>query len=127
MEAINCPKCSAPMTPVTIDSTVVDRCTGCGGLWFDAGEDSDASTASGVDALDPAGATRNEARDAQTRVACPRCHTPMIRLLDRRTREIWYENCPICFGRFFDAGEFRAIQPVSFADAMKRFLRGDPA
>ena len=33
-----CPKCKASMTQVTVGEYVVDRCTGCSGLWFDLRE-----------------------------------------------------------------------------------------
>ena len=122
MEEIACPKCRAPMAPVRVENTLVDRCTGCEGLWFDALEDRDVSTESGVDTLDPEGAAPAPGRDTQKRVDCPRCHTPMIRMLDRQTREIWYENCPICYGKFFDAGEFRAVQPQTLMDAFRKWM-----
>jgi Zn-finger nucleic acid-binding protein len=48
----------------------------------------------------------------------------MIRLLDRRTREVWYESCPICYGKFFDAGEFRAIQPRTLMDVLRGWIGG---
>ena len=37
-QPINCPKCGSPMGKVTFASVVVDRCTSCRGLWFDARE-----------------------------------------------------------------------------------------
>lgn len=46
----------------------------------------------------------------------------MIRMLDRRTRTVWYESCPVCFGKFFDAGEFRAIQPRTLKEMFKQWL-----
>src|SRR5262249_52095071 len=101
---IQCPKCSAPMQAVHVETTQVDRCTSCEGLWFDALEDQDASTKAAVDLLDPMRAPlpAPEGRDAPA-VHCPRCHTRMIRMLDRRTRSVWYESCPVCYGKFFDA------------------------
>lgn len=38
---MNCPKCAAPFEELcysALDSLVVDRCTGCGGVWLDQGE-----------------------------------------------------------------------------------------
>jgi len=72
--------------------------------------------------VDPPGATAAVGRNEQRRVDCPRCHSPMIRVLDRRTRSVWYESCPVCYGKFFDAGEFRAIQPRTFMDALRTFI-----
>jgi gluconokinase len=126
-EQIACPKCNAPMQSMVVDGTTVDRCTACEGIWFDALEDRDVRSREGIDSLDPEGAQSAAGRDAQRRVECPRCHTPMIRMLDRRTREIWYESCPICYGKFFDAGEFRAIQPRSMMDALRALIGRRPS
>ena len=119
---IQCPKCNAPMRTMRVDSTEVDRCTSCEGLWFDALEDRDVRAKESIDALDPPNAQAKAGRNDQRRVDCPRCHTPMIRMLDRRTREIWYESCPICYGKFFDAGEFRAIQPRTLMELLRTFV-----
>ena len=119
---IQCPKCNAPMRMMRVESTEVDRCTSCEGLWFDALEDRDVRAKESIDALDPPNAQAKVGRNDQRRVDCPRCHTPMIRMLDRRTREIWYESCPICYGKFFDAGEFRAIQPRTLMELLRSFV-----
>lgn len=119
---IQCPKCRAPMQTMQVEKTQVDRCTSCEGLWFDALEDSDVQAKESVDLLDPPGAAARPGLNEQRRVDCPRCHQPMIRLLDRRTREVWYESCPICYGKFFDAGEFRAIQPRSLMDVLRGWM-----
>jgi Zn-finger nucleic acid-binding protein len=46
----------------------------------------------------------------------------MIRMLDRRTRAVWYESCPVCFGKFFDAGELRAIQPRTLMETLRAWI-----
>ena len=43
----------------------------------------------------------------RVRIDCPVCHTPMIRMVDLKNRKVWYESCPVCYGVFYDAGEFR--------------------
>ena len=121
-QPIACPKCNAPMRTMQVETTQVDRCTSCEGLWFDTLEDRDVRTKEHIDALDPPGAQSAGGRDGQRRVSCPRCHTLMIRMLDRHTREIWYESCPICYGKFFDAGEFRAIQPRTLMEVLRSFI-----
>ena len=35
---MQCPKCAGQTEIATYDETKVDRCTRCGGLWFDTGE-----------------------------------------------------------------------------------------
>ena len=48
-----------------------------------------------------------ERRDEVVRINCPVCHTPMIRMVDLKNPNIWYESCKVCYGVFYDAGEFR--------------------
>src|SRR5262245_58742462 len=33
-----CPKCAAPLVTITYRDVELDKCSGCGGLWFDTGE-----------------------------------------------------------------------------------------
>jgi Zn-finger nucleic acid-binding protein len=110
------------MRTMHVEETAIDRCTSCEGLWFDALEDTDLHAKESIDLLDPPGASPAPGRNEQRRVDCPRCHTQMIRILDRRTRRVWYESCPVCFGKFFDAGELRAIQPRSLRDMFRQWL-----
>ena len=34
---------------------------------------------------------------------------------------IWFESCQSCYGRFYDAGEYRDLAVYEFSDFMKRF------
>ena len=38
---------------------------------------------------------------------------------------IWYESCPVCHGKFFDAGEFRDLTEKSIGDRIKHWLKGE--
>ena len=33
-----CPKCGAPLKERSFQKILIDQCTGCGGIWLDAGE-----------------------------------------------------------------------------------------
>ncbi len=127
MSQLQCPKCKSPMDPVQIEQTQVDRCTSCRGLWFDALEDQDIRGTEAAETLDiptvgphPA----QEPKHDESAIDCPRCKTRMIHMVDRLGRRIQYESCPRCHGKFLDAGEFRATEPRSVKDAMRRFLKG---
>src|SRR3712207_2634250 len=100
-QQIQCPKCSARMEQVQVESTQVDRCTKCRGLWFDALEDQDLRGTEGGEALDTASAEPGK-NDGRT-IDCPRCKSPMIRMVDRLGKRIQYESCPRCHGKFLDA------------------------
>jgi uncharacterized protein len=38
---MKCPKCKESMRSVTHEGVTVDRCVGCGGIWYDALEAED--------------------------------------------------------------------------------------
>ena len=121
---MTCPKCSQPMEPVTVGVLVVDRCTSCGGLWFDMNEDEHlkrAGAASVVDTGEPPKGPREE----QAVIECPRCHTRMMRMVDPGRPSVKYESCAICYGNFFDAGEFREISSSGVLDGFRRWFSGE--
>ncbi len=108
------------MEQVTFSATEADRCTECKGIWFDMLEHEDLrGHAAELDIGDAAtGATYNKV-DV---IPCPVCpNTTMIRMVDAQQPHIWFESCPVCFGRFFDAGEFRDLAEYSLGDFFKRF------
>ena len=114
---MKCPKCDGVLQLVIQDNIEVDRCDQCGGLWFDMLEvdrlQKAKGSASAIDTGDPdAGAQQNQ----QGKIECPRCHTQMIRMVDLRQHHIWYESCPVCYGKWFDAGEFKDLQQVTIVD-----------
>lgn len=117
---MQCPKCDAPMEAVTTPAGEVDRCTNCKGLWFDLLEDEDQKPHAA--AIDTGEAELGAVRNAHDRISCPRCKgEPMIRMVDPKQPHIWFESCTVCYGRFYDAGEFRDHAEYGFGDFLKRF------
>ena len=113
------------MQSVTVGEYIVDRCTSCSGLWFDLREHehiaestADAKTLDSGDAA--VGAKQNEKRD----VSCPVCHVKMLKLTVPDQLHIKYESCPVCFGAFFDAGEFQDYARRTVAEQVGGFFRG---
>jgi Zn-finger nucleic acid-binding protein len=49
----------------------------------------------------------------------------MIRMVDRQQAHIWFESCPICYGNFLDAGEFRDLTSHTVADIFRRLRKGE--
>jgi Zn-finger nucleic acid-binding protein len=102
------------------DSIEVDRCGQCGGLWFDRMEADRLRKVTGGAAMDTGDAALGAAHNQQGKIECPRCHTQMIRMVDLEQPHIWYESCTVCYGKWFDAGEFRDLQQETIVD----FFRG---
>ncbi|MBN1886550.1 MAG: zf-TFIIB domain-containing protein [Thermoflexales bacterium] len=119
---MNCPKCKVEMEKVSYQSVEVDRCTRCGGIWFDLLEHKRLKGLPGAEALDVGSPDRQAALDALEKVDCPVCQTRMTRLADVRQPHIWYESCPVCSGVFFDAGEFRDYKEETLFELIKTWL-----
>ena len=116
---MQCPKCDSSMAAVTTDAGTVDRCSACGGLWFDLLEEK--AQIGFAEQLDTGEAERGSTFNAVDRINCPVCaNTPMTRMVDNDQPHIWFESCPSCNGRFFDAGEFKDLADRSLSD----FIRG---
>jgi Zn-finger nucleic acid-binding protein len=103
---MQCPKCQHLMKAVTVQEITVHRCIDCHGLWFDvADHESLREAAVEIDIGDPAYAAHHV---EQSRVHCPTCaNSTMIAMVDAAQPHIRFESCTVCFGRYYDAGEFR--------------------
>ncbi len=123
---MKCPKCSAPLRPVTFQRVEVDRCEKCEGLWFDMMEQKDLRRMTGSEAIDT-GTTRDAALDAKQMVLCPRDQARMVRMVDPAHPRIWFESCPHCYGMFLDAGEFTDLRKdPTFMQRLLRHRRPRP-
>ena len=117
--AMRCPKCRADMEQVEYEGTEIDRCTICGGIWFDAGEIDIMRDEKAAAAIDTGDASKGKQTNMIDRYRCPRCSGSMVRMVDPDQPHIWYETCSSCSGSFLDAGELRDLSTVSIADFFK--------
>ena len=97
----------------------VDRCTGCSGLWFDDREKDQLLEVTGSEVIDTGDRSTGREFNKKDRIPCPRCKGQMIRMVDKKKPDIWYEQCSICGGMWFDAGEFRDLKRGSFLDVFR--------
>ena len=113
---MQCPKCSNPMETASHLVWHAHRCTQCKGLWFDMGEYQHLKAY--AEEIDTGDAHQGEACNPIDRIDCPACvgKRPLIRMVDAQQTHIWYESCQNCFGRFYDAGEFRDFAERDFHD-----------
>jgi Zn-finger nucleic acid-binding protein len=123
---LRCPKCRSELAQVVLAGTEVDRCTGCGGLWFDLLEHEQLRTAPGVEALDSGDPATGARFDSVGLVRCPVDDQPMVRMVDRARPSLWFESCPYCHGVFFDAGEFNEYREEDLRLLFQRRRRPRP-
>lgn len=119
---MNCPKCNAVMELVTVESVQVDRCTGCGGLWFDMLEHEHLKALGDSERIDSADPARGKAQDVLRKIDCPRCKTGMIAMVFPAQPQIHYEMCSTCHGLYLDAGEFADFKHLTIAERVKHAL-----
>ncbi|MBP7937188.1 MAG: zf-TFIIB domain-containing protein [Phycisphaerae bacterium] len=116
---MKCPKCQADVKPVVIAGIEVERCGGCGGLWFDAGEAPKLKMIHGSEAIDKGQAGISGTTERPSPVSCPKCGTRMIQMVDLDQPHIHYEGCAVCYGMFFDAGEFRDYKEHTLLERLR--------
>jgi len=117
---MQCPKCEQRMEKVFVKTGIVDRCTGCAGMWFDVLEEQD--VAAFARQVDSGSAKVGASFNRVDEIFCPRCpNSALLRMVDAKQPHIWFEACPHCHGRFYDAGEFRDASEHSLMDVVKRF------
>jgi len=122
-DRLACPKCQEEMEPLRVDRAEIDRCTGCGGIWFDAGELDWLAQSEVAEAVDTGDEELAEVLNTVTEIDCPRCGKPMKHLADPHKPDIRYEVCMGCEGAFLDAGEFREVAKLSLADLFRYLFR----
>lgn len=113
---MQCPKCSSAMETVTELVWHAHRCTNCLGMWFDLAEYEHLKDyAERIDTGDP---RQGEACNKVDRIACPACdgNRQLLRMVDPQQPHIWFESCQNCYGRFYDAGEFKDFAERDFRD-----------
>ena len=115
---MNCPKCGAAFEKVSVSDIEVDRCTGCKAIWFDAREYEKLKDVKAAKQID-VGERPKDAGEPR-RLDCPVCHTRMITMTVRGHPKLKYESCTVCYGAFFDAGEFREY----LGEGVVPFLKG---
>lgn len=115
---MKCPKCDGQMQQFHNPYADYEQCTQCKGIWLDMLEDEDLKeVADAIDDGDPAlGRPYNEKED----VYCPVCtNSKMIKMVNPQQHHIWFEQCSLCKGRFYDAGELKDTASHTIADFFK--------
>ncbi len=105
MRPRDCPDCRTRLQPFWVparrlgDEVELDRCSDCGGVWFDAGE---LSVASGKSVT---------ATKTKTDRRCPGCGAMLLQAQLADGPEV--ETCPSCRGTFLEARDLEALAKKS--------------
>ena len=118
---MKCPKCEAEMEKVVFERIEVDRCSKCKGIWFDMLEHEELKKIKGSEAIDIGDPEIGKEYNKIDQIKCPKCNVKMLRMVDPNQPHIWYESCGVCYGTFFDAGEFKDFKTQTFLDFLKSF------
>lgn len=97
----------------------VDRCTNCQGIWFDSQEAQELKKMKGAESIDVGDASTGKKFDEIKTINCPKCQTQMTKMVDLKQSHIRYEKCPVCYGVWFDAGEFKDYKEENLSDVFK--------
>lgn len=117
--AMQCPKCAQPMEKLVLPEADAWRCTHCRGMWFDACVQERLKRH--ADEIDTGDSAQGAKCNAIDRINCPACdgHPALLRMVDPIQPHIWFESCQQCFGRFYDAGEFRDFAEHGWRDFIR--------
>lgn len=119
MKQLNCPKCQGSLEQVTYSNIAIDRCVDCKGIWFDSQEAQQLKNIKGSESIDigdpETGSKFNQIGD----INCPKCGTKMTKMVDLKQTHIWYEKCPVCYGTWFDAGEFKDFKEEGILEIIR--------
>jgi len=122
--SLKCPKCHHGMHEVTHGEIVIDRCSHCHGLWFDADEAHRLKSLPDSHAIDDGDRNEGWKWDSKAEIDCPHCGKRMELTSDAKQKHIWYEICPD-HGMFMDAGEFADFKEETLLDWFKGVIKGD--
>ncbi len=111
------------MKTVRVGPVEVDRCEGCGCLWFDALElDAVLATKGGAKSLD----LRHEGGRAmpihEGRPQCPVDHSTLIDMSDLKQPHVRTDACTVCGGVLLDAGELTDLAQFSLRERLEYWV-----
>ena len=119
---MKCPKCNADTKEIEYQSIKVNRCTNCKGIWFDMLEAEDLKKISGSESIDIGNPETGKQFNKKENITCPKCNAQMVKMVDNEQPHLWFEKCPVCYGVWFDAGEFTDFKEEDKLDKIKDFL-----
>lgn len=121
---LHCPKDGTLMEKVRVERMTIDRCPGCGAIWFDMNE-LQTLVKSNKEALRAAdlGATERTDRTIRTKhLACPRDGTDLVEQAFPDQSHIMVMKCGMCRGMLLDAGEAKDVVSYTLLERVRTFF-----
>lgn len=100
---LECPHDGSALEKRDVDGTIIDRCTTCGGTWFDAKELRRVANDKELEKL----ATRLPMVKVVSPFRCPRCGFECV---EGHVAEVEVDTCTQCHGVWLDKGELAEAQ-----------------
>ena len=96
-------------------------------LWIDDREERNLASLKGSESVDIGSRVLGKKFDDKGPGQCPRCKRGnMVNAMDSGKPVFWFEHCPICFGVFFDAGEFREYKERGVLELFQSVMPPSP-
>lgn len=125
-QRIRCPKDGTIMERVTAAGVIVDRCAGCGAIWFDALELRQVLDTGDIKATDT-GKLEDRPHNIQVGhnlggMVCPRDGEPLIKARDLKQKHVEIDACRKCAGVLLDAGELTDLSEFTLGERIRGLL-----
>lgn len=121
---LRCPHDARLMEKVAIGDFTIDRCAGCGGMWFDARELGKVLTSKhGVEKLDIGAVVKSNASGSLGELHCPRDKSLLITTTDTTQSHIHMDACTVCGGVFLNAGELQDLSEVTLKERLRSLFK----
>ena len=106
---MDCPVCKNAMIALELAEVEVDYCTGCGGIWLDAGE-LELLLGDSQNAKELLDSFKIDSESAEKRRKCPICLKKMQKIIvGTSAPALLIDKCPRGDGLWFDKGELQDI------------------
>jgi len=105
---MNCPVCKEPLVVLELEQIEVDYCTGCKGIWLDAGElelllETNEERSGLINLFKEATPEKEKSHD------CPICGKHMQKFYVGEQEKVLVDKCKKNHGLWFDNGELQKV------------------
>ena len=103
-----CPVCKESMIVLELNEIEIDFCTGCSGIWLDAGElelmfDIEDQRQKLINSL------HEDPDNSEQKYRCPICNKKMVKVHVGDEKKILIDKCKKDHGLWFDKGELKNV------------------